>query len=115
MRSPRMQFAFLVARVVGIADPISWIDSVDPLVVDCWLESHLQNPLPDPWEQSASIAMEIYQLASLIAASKGLTLPERAASHWMPSRKTSDTAHSSPSMSIDQQIQWAEQVVTRGA
>ena len=116
MRSPRMRFAFRLALFLGIDDPLSWVDTVDPLVIDCWLENQLYDPLPDPWLQTATIAMEIYQLASLIGASNGIRLPELKIDHWMPSRagKTSDTRDSGPTMSIEQQVQWASRRVMRG-
>lgn len=116
MRVPRVRFAFRLARELGIADPLAWLDSVDPVVVDCFALSCDLDPLPDPWLQTATIAMEIYQLASLIGAYKGIRLPELKIGHWMPSRagKSSDTQAPGLTMTIEQQVQWASRRVMRG-
>jgi hypothetical protein len=115
MRVPRVRFAFRLARELGIADPLAWLDTVDPVVVDCFAISCEQYPLPDPWLQTATIAMEIYQLASLIAASKGARFPELSIDHWMPARgKSPDTVTSTPTMTIEQELKWAARRVMRG-
>lgn len=109
MRSPRIRFAFRLAIALGIADPIGWIDSVDPQVLDCWIAFDAIEPIPYPWLQSATIAAESYRTASFIAAAHGGTLEPRRVADFMP--ETSDVSRGGATMTPEQMAAWAARMV----
>ncbi len=48
MRHPRVRFAFRLAPHLGIANPLDWLDTVDPVVIECFAMSLAEHPLPTP-------------------------------------------------------------------
>lgn len=109
MRSARVRFAFRLAIALGIPDPVAWIDSVEPYVIDCWLAYDAHEPIPYPWLQSATIAAEAYRTTAFISAGNGHVLDARAVRDFMP--KTSDKPQSSGTLSTDQMTNWAANMV----
>lgn len=109
MRSPRIRFAFRLAIALGIADPIAWIDSVDPSVIDCWIEYDALEPIPYPWLQSATIAAEVYRTTAFIAAANGQKIDTRKVSEFMP--ETADARRPSGMLTTQQMTAWAAGMV----
>lgn len=98
-----------MAIALGIPDPIAWIDSVEPAVIDRWLEYDRFEPIPSPWLQSATIAAEVYRVASWIAASNGEKLDAKRVADFMP--KTADASDGRASMTTEQMAAWAASMV----
>ncbi|MGV3483455.1 MAG: hypothetical protein ACO1RT_03445 [Planctomycetaceae bacterium] len=107
MRSPRVRFAFGLAIALGIDDPIAWMDSKPPEVIDRWIIHCAENPLPDSWQQMAVIASEIYGVTQWIAAQAGQKLDPRPVNHWIPGAKR-DAASDQRVMTADQSRSWIE-------
>lgn len=107
MRSGRIRFAFRLAISLGIDDPLTWIDSVHPSVIDAWIAYDRVEPIPRPWDQTATVAMEVYRVAMLTASKNGHELDPKSRSDFMP-------ATESPSkrpMSVTDMSQWAAKMV----
>lgn len=112
MRSPRIRFAFRLAIALGIADPVAWIDTVDPYVIDCWLAYDAVEPIPFPWLQSATIAAEVYRSAEIAGIGKIERLQPKRVKDFMPA--IPDAADRSARMSPDQMAAWAAGKVRLG-
>lgn len=89
--------------MLKIADPLTWIDEHEPLV-RCWIAHFNRTGWPD--RQFAILANEIYQLGSLIAAAKGVRLPERSPSDWLPAERA-DNSQPAKIMTNAEQLRWA--------
>ncbi len=109
MRSARIRFAFRLAIALGIPDPIDWIDTVDPRVIDCWIAYDSHEPIPYPWLQTATIAAEAYRTTAFVAAANGQRLDHRKVASFMP--KTADTRNSSRMLTTQQMTAWAAGMV----
>lgn len=106
MRSPRIRFAFRLAIALGIADPITWIDTVDPAVLDRWIAYDAVEPIPDPWLAAGTIAAEVGHVAGITAACHGVEPPPpRSPMSFVPGRRS---AAASPTMTPEQMATWAE-------
>ncbi|TWU19566.1 hypothetical protein [Allorhodopirellula heiligendammensis] len=110
MGSARIRFAFRLAISLGIPDPIAWIDTVDPYVLDCWLAYDSREPIPYPWLQSATIAAEAYRTTSFISAGNGAVLDSRAVRDFMP-RTSAAKQQQSGEMTPEQMTAWAASMV----
>lgn len=109
MRSWRNRFAFRLAIALGIPDPLTWIDTVDPYVIDCWIAYDAVEPIPYAWLQTAVMAAETYSVTGMVAANKGVKVPPKAVRDFMP--KTSDADRAGIRMTAAQQAAWAAQRV----
>lgn len=80
-----MRFACRVCLELGIDDPETWLDLIPERVFDLWWSYYQCEPFGRNWEQSASIAASVSNVASMIAASNGVKSDPASVLDFMPS------------------------------
>lgn len=80
-------------------------------VLDRWLAFNAVEPIAMPWQETATIAAEVYSLNQMIAASHGIQLPSRPLKDWIPTvDQSSQVAPESKVMTADQDMAWARRM-----
>lgn len=77
-------------------------------VLDRWIAFNAVEPLPMPWNQTAAVAAEIYGLLQMIAAQKGIKMPNQSPAEWIPTADqiVNRTKPAKPA-TLEDQMSWA--------
>lgn len=79
--------AFRVALACGIPDPITWLGTVSPTVIDYWWAYYRIEPWGDEWRHTGRICKGLDDLLAFYAMAKGVKHPQRAETDFMPIAK----------------------------